>query len=123
MRPKVGLPELTDMNTTEKASTGDKNGHPWKQDWHYVRKKWEKARRMTRQRLWVPEDAGRYQDRIARAVAREREHRRVMIPEREAVLNHTFRCVCCGSWRGNQERREPRSQVCLRCVEDAGFWN
>jgi hypothetical protein len=112
------------MNTTEKASTGDKNVHPWKlPDGEYFRKKREKARRMAGERLWVPEDAGRYQDRIARAVAREREHLRVRIPERETVLDQTFQCVCCGCWRGNQERREPCSQVCLRCVEDAGFWN
>jgi hypothetical protein len=25
--------------------------------------------------------------------------------------------------RGEQERREPNSEVCMRCVRDAGFWN
>jgi hypothetical protein len=25
--------------------------------------------------------------------------------------------------RRGEERREPDSEVCMRCVEDAGFWN
>jgi hypothetical protein len=39
------------------------------------------------------------------------------------VWEHVFRCVCCGRLRGDQERREPRSLVCIRCVREAGFWN
>ena len=62
-------------------------------------------------------------DPIARAFEREREHARVGPPESETVWAHAFRCVCCGKLRGGQERREPRSQVCLRCVAEAGFWN
>jgi hypothetical protein len=108
------------MKTTEQADEGNKLKMPFPEDF---RKKWKRARRMARQRLWVPADAGRYQVRIARAVAREREHRRVNTPEGETVLDHTFQCVCCGGWRGDEERREPDSEVCLLCVEDAGFWN
>lgn len=62
-------------------------------------------------------------DPIARAFEREREHARVAVPEREAVWAHAFRCVCCGRMRGEQERREERSLVCIRCVREAGYWN
>ncbi len=89
----------------------------------FYRAKWARVRRLRRQVLWVPGDAGRYQDRIARAVAREREYLRVGMPERETVLDHVFQCVCCGQVRGDEERREAGSEVCVRCVEDAGFWN
>ena len=78
---------------------------------------------MSRQAPWVPGDVGRYQDRIARAVAREQERVRVEMPERGTVLDQVFQCVCCGQARGDEERREPGSEVCMRCVEDAGFWN
>jgi transcription elongation factor Elf1 len=71
----------------------------------------------------VPSDAGRFQDRLARAVAREREQARVEMPERGTALDHVFECVCCGKVRGEEERREPNSEVCVRCVEDAGFWS
>lgn len=64
-----------------------------------------------------------YQDRIARAVRREREHQEVRALECDSVADHLFRCVCCGRVRGEQERREPNSEVCMRCVRDAGFWN
>lgn len=64
-----------------------------------------------------------YKDPLTRAVAREREHARVGVPEREAVWARAFRCVCCGRLRGDQERREPRSEVCMRCVHEAGYWN
>ncbi len=64
-----------------------------------------------------------YKDRIARAFEREREHRRVLIPECDSVFRHVFRCVCCGRVRGEEERREPRSSLCIRCVRQAGFWN
>jgi hypothetical protein len=62
-------------------------------------------------------------DRIAEAFAREREHARVGAPERETVWAHVFRCVCCGRLRGDQERRDGRSMVCIRCVREAGYWN
>lgn len=64
-----------------------------------------------------------YQDRIAKAVEREREHRRVSAPERDSVAGHLFRCVCCGRVRSEEERREPKSELCMRCVREAGFWN
>lgn len=86
----------------------------------YYRRRWRPLRR---QPLWVPGDVGRYQDRIARAVAREREHRQVVMPERGTVFDHVFQCVCCGRVRGDEERREPASEVCLRCVQAAGFVN
>jgi len=64
-----------------------------------------------------------YQDRIARAVGRELENERVpfLTPECDTVWAHVFRCVCCGRLRGDQERREPASEVCIRCVRAAGF--
>ena len=71
----------------------------------------------------VPREDTGYLDRIARAVEREREHARVGVPERDAVWAHAFRCVCCGKLRGEQERREPRSEVCMRCVHEAGYLN
>src|SRR5689334_4228703 len=55
-----------------------------------------------------------YLDRLARAVEREREHRRVGTLECDSVAEHVFRCVCCGKVRGDQERREPESEVCIR---------
>ena len=70
---------------------------------------------------WVVGDG--YLDRIAQAVRREREHQQVRLLECDSVAEHVFRCVCCGKVRGDQERREPNSEVCVRCVKDAGFWN
>ena len=66
-----------------------------------------------------------YQDRIARAVGRERAHRRVVLPspEYETIWDHVFTCVCCGRVRGDEVRREPASEVCMRCVRAAGFRN
>ena len=68
---------------------------------------------------------GCHMDRIAAAWEREREHRRVprWPLECDAVWDHVFRCVCCGRVRGEEERREPGSRICIRCVRDAGFWN
>jgi hypothetical protein len=66
-----------------------------------------------------------YLDRMALAIWREREHRRaaVPVPECESVWVHTFECVCCGKVRGEQDRREPDSEVCVFCEREAGFWN
>jgi len=71
-----------------------------------------------------PVDEG-YKDPLARAVAREREHARVPLwpLEEDCVIDHVFRCVCCGRVRGDEERREGRSRVCIRCVRAAGYWN
>jgi hypothetical protein len=62
-------------------------------------------------------------DRLGRAFAREREHRRVLLLplEYDCVLAHVFKCACCGRTRREEERREPDSEVCLSCVRDAGF--
>lgn len=64
-----------------------------------------------------------FQDLIARAFAREREHTRVLPwpPEYELVFAHCFNCVCCGKTRGEELRREPTSEVCIHCVAAAGF--
>lgn len=64
-------------------------------------------------------------DPLAAAYARERDHARVppWPLEEDCVVDHLFRCVCCGKVRGDHERREPNSEVCVRCVREAGYWN
>jgi hypothetical protein len=64
-------------------------------------------------------------DRIGKAFAREREHRRVVrLPlEYDCVLAHVFRCGCCNRVRNEDERREPDSEICARCVTAAGLEN
>ncbi len=66
---------------------------------------------------------GESEDRIAQAFRREREHARIprWPPELDTVWAHVFRCECCGRLRHEEERREPRSEICIRCVRDAGF--
>jgi len=64
-----------------------------------------------------------FSDPITRAIARNREQRQAGTPERDSVWNHVFRCVCCGKTLDERERREPRSEVCMRCVRGAGFYN
>ena len=64
-----------------------------------------------------------FSDPITRAITRNREVVQAEVPERDTVWDHVFRCVCCGKLRGDEERQGPRSEVCLRCVQDAGFWN
>ena len=60
---------------------------------------------------------------IGKAFSREREHRRVLWPPTEfhSARARVFRCVCCGRPRREEERREPESEVCVRCVRAAGF--
>jgi hypothetical protein len=62
-------------------------------------------------------------DRIATAFERERGNRRFrQWPlECETTYAHVFKCVCCGKTRPEQDRREPASEVCIHCVEEAGF--
>ena len=62
-------------------------------------------------------------DRIGKAFAREQEAGRwpVWGPELVIVAPAVFRCVCCGGNRRTEERREPQSEVCVRCVRAAGF--
>ena len=64
-------------------------------------------------------------DFLGRAVTREREHvQQPWMPlEVDSVWMHVFRCVCCGRKRRIEERREPRSEVCVRCVREAGYEN
>jgi hypothetical protein len=64
-------------------------------------------------------------DRIAQAFERERGHRRrpPWPLEFDTVWAHVFRCECCGRLRREEQRREPGSVICIRCVRDAGFLN
>jgi hypothetical protein len=64
-------------------------------------------------------------DRIGRAFARERGHRRVLFwpLEFESTWARVFKCACCGRVRREEERREPESEACVRCVRAAGFQN
>jgi hypothetical protein len=64
-----------------------------------------------------------WRDLIALAFAREREARRwLRWPlEYDSVYAHVFKCVCCGKTRPEEHRREPRSEVCVHCVREAGF--
>lgn len=66
-----------------------------------------------------------FRDRIAAAFERERGDR--TFPRRplecDTTYAHVFRCVCCGRKRREEDRREPNSEVCIQCVEEAGFLN
>ena len=64
-------------------------------------------------------------DRLALAFERERGHRRrpPWPLELDTVWAHVFRCECCGRLRREEQRREPASLICIRCVRDAGFLN
>lgn len=65
-----------------------------------------------------------FSDPITRAIARNGELRRVVFPmECESAEADVFRCVCCGKVRGDAQRREHWSEVCVKCVEEAGFFN
>ena len=66
-----------------------------------------------------------YADVITRAFQREREARRwpVWAPDILLLPPGAFKCVCCGRNRAAEERREPKSEVCVRCVRMAGFEN
>lgn len=62
-------------------------------------------------------------DLLLGAFERERRHHwRPRWPmELDTVMAHVFRCVCCERIRAEDERREPGSEVCLRCAQAAGF--
>ena len=65
-----------------------------------------------------------FSDPITRAFAREREARTwVRFLEADCHAYHVFECVCCGKTRPDELRREPWSEVCVKCVREAGFWN
>lgn len=36
---------------------------------------------------------------------------------------HTFRCDLCGKKRREEDRREPESEICRQCDEEAGFYS
>ena len=60
-------------------------------------------------------------DLLARAIERERDSKRQVTMEQFTSFGHAFKCELCGKWRPDELRREPRSEICLSCVEDAGF--
>jgi len=64
-------------------------------------------------------------DRIGRAFARERKAGFWPVWQPGILLVHAaiFKCVCCGKERRTEDRREPESEVCVRCVRAAGFDN
>jgi hypothetical protein len=64
-------------------------------------------------------------DLIAAAFHRELEARfwPVWQPDFIRLPPGAFKCVCCGRNRKAEERREPESEVCMRCVRAAGFEN
>jgi hypothetical protein len=62
-------------------------------------------------------------DPLKRATERERSHRRVVgfSLNRYATRAEVFRCVCCEKLRRVEDRREADSEVCIHCVNEAGF--
>ena len=49
----------------------------------------------------------------------ELSRRRVM--ESFSSFAHVFKCELCQQTRPDEMRREPDSEICIKCVEDAGF--
>ena len=64
-------------------------------------------------------------DVIGKAFEREREARFWPVWDRgfTVVRAAVFKCVCCDKERRSEERREPESEVCIRCERAAGFRN
>lgn len=64
-------------------------------------------------------------DRIGRAFARERRAKFWPVWPSGVVVVHAaiFKCVCCDKQRRSDERREPESEVCIRCERAAGYLN
>ncbi len=61
-------------------------------------------------------------DLIRNAVKREREARRSVCPiERHSSHTGVFRCELCSRVRREEQRRELYSEICIKCVEEAGF--
>ncbi len=62
-------------------------------------------------------------DLIHIAVRREREARRFVLPlEQPSLHAGIFRCELCNRTRRDEQRREPDSEICIKCVEEAGFF-
>jgi hypothetical protein len=53
---------------------------------------------------------------------RIREEEKIVVPEQDSLYLHIFTCVCCGKRKGDDHRREPDSEVCLECEQDAGYY-
>ena len=61
-------------------------------------------------------------EHLLRAIAREREAGRSPWPmELHTCDTRVFRCELCGRQRPEEQRREPESEICIKCVEEAGF--
>ena len=116
------------MKTTENTRSSTEEKREWKRR--------HEAALADLRRLKAEERAGRvavmwcpagdsYLDRMASAIQRERDHRRVPVPvpECESAWVHTFECVCCGKVREEKRRREPDSEVCVFCEREAGIFN
>lgn len=39
----------------------------------------------------------------------------------DSVFRHVFRCELCGKQRREEDRREPHSEICRQCEEEAGY--
>ncbi len=62
-------------------------------------------------------------DLIRNAVRRERDAQRSVWPlEQHSSRAGVFRCELCSRVRREEQRREPDSEICIKCVEDAGFF-
>jgi hypothetical protein len=90
----------------------------------FAAKERKERKRRRRKAARQESDGEKFSDPITRALRRNREATSyVKFPEGDWWARHVFRCVCCGRVRSEEERREPRSSLCIRCVREAGFWN
>jgi hypothetical protein len=82
-------------------------------------------RRQRRGSLTLSYQPSTIKDLIHAAWARECEAGRLAWPPMEETNAErgVFRCVCCGKTRGDEQRREPDSEVCRSCERAAGFLN
>lgn len=39
----------------------------------------------------------------------------------DSAEQHTFRCELCDRKRREEDRREPKSKICIHCMREAGF--
>ena len=60
---------------------------------------------------------------LFKALKRDRELQRPAWPmELHSSYDHVFRCELCNRLRRDEQRREPDSEICIKCVEEAGFF-
>jgi hypothetical protein len=45
----------------------------------------------------------------------------VRFASRGCTYAQVFRCLLCERVRPDEQRREPESEICIKCVEEAGF--